>query len=288
MPSQRSLLVPLLALASLVAACSADRGTSAPPTPRAITYGQPDASNAYPNVGAMVVQSHASGRIYPICSGTLIAPAIFLTAAHCTVYYTQDLAPYYDLFVSFSSPIGFGALTDLKATTLIPVTQVVSNPGYNQAQSDPGDIAVLLVAAKDTKGIPLAVLPTAGLLDALNADGTLRASRYTTVGYGLQDRVVGGGVPYYQDLNPIPRLYTFGGFDALTPAFLRLSMNPATGDGGTCYGDSGGPNFMVVNGVLTLVATTITGDAVCRATNVDYRLDAPTARAFLAPYVTLP
>ncbi len=279
----------LVACLALAGACTTEPGT-APPTarPRAITLGQVDLNGTYANVGAMIVQSRTSGRIYPICSGTLIAPAIFLTAAHCTVYYTQDLAPYYDLFVSFSSPIGFGALTDLKATTLIPVTQVVSNPGYNQAQSDPGDIAVLLVAAKDTKGIPLAVLPTAGLLDALNADGTLRASRYTTVGYGLQDRVVGGGVPYYQDLNPIPRLYTFGGFDALTPAFLRLSMNPATGDGGTCYGDSGGPNFMVVNGVLTLVATTITGDAVCRATNVDYRLDAPTARAFLAPYVTLP
>ncbi len=45
---------------------------------------------------------------------------------------------------------------------------------------------------------------------------------------------------------------------------------------------------MYVNGVFTLVATTITGDAVCRATNVDYRLDAPAARAFLALYVRLP
>jgi len=37
-----------------------------------------------------------------------------------------------------------------------------------------------------------------------------------------------------------------------------------------------------------VAATTITGDFVCRATNVDYRLDTPSARAFLGRFVTLP
>jgi hypothetical protein len=36
------------------------------------------------------------------------------------------------------------------------------------------------------------------------------------------------------------------------------------------------------------VAITITGDSVCRSTNVDYRLDTASARAFLAPFVALP
>ena len=36
------------------------------------------------------------------------------------------------------------------------------------------------------------------------------------------------------------------------------------------------------------VLTTITGDSVCRSTNVDYRMDTPAARAFLAAFVTLP
>jgi len=36
------------------------------------------------------------------------------------------------------------------------------------------------------------------------------------------------------------------------------------------------------------VAITITGDSVCRSTNVDLRLDTQSARGFLAPYVTLP
>ena len=33
-------------------------------------------------------------------------------------------------------------------------------------------------------------------------------------------------------------------FRALNGAWLRLSQNDATGDGGTCFGDSGGPNFL--------------------------------------------
>ena len=71
-------------------------------------------------------------------------------------------------------------------------------------------------------------------------------------------------------------------FNSLNTGYLRLSQNPSLGDGGACYGDSGGPNFLSVGGQQILVAITITGDAVCRATNVVYRLDIPTAQEFLA------
>ena len=77
-----------------------------------------------------------------------------------------------------------------------------------------------------------------------------------------------------------------GTLNATTKAWLRISMNPAKGDGGTCFGDSGGPNFLGTSDVIA--GTTITGDSVCRATNVDYRLDTASARSFLANYVTLP
>jgi hypothetical protein len=67
-------------------------------------------------------------------------------------------------------------------------------------------------------------------------------------------------------------------------------MNPAKGDAGTCYGDSGGPNFLGAGAGETSIvaATTITGDSMCRATNVTYRLDTASARSFLKTYVTLP
>jgi hypothetical protein len=259
----------------------------APQRAKAITYGSVDESNAFRNVGAFVVKA-PNGRIFPICSGTLIAPDVFLTASHCTAFFEGDLAPAgYTAFVSFDNPIPFGPLTS-PATRLVPVTQVVTNPGFNQSQGDPGDIAVLLVPERDTQGIVPATLPPAGLLDALATRHGLGRAVFTPVGYGLQNRVTGGGPPFFQDRNPVPRMYAFSGFDALTPAFLRLSQNPATGDGGTCFGDSGGPNFLNVEGQTILAAITITGDSVCRATNVDYRLDIASARAFLAPFVDLP
>jgi hypothetical protein len=61
-------------------------------------------------------------------------------------------------------------------------------------------------------------------------------------------------------------------------------MNVSTGDGGTCYGDSGGPHFLG----STVVALTVTGDTWCKATDKDYRVDTAQARAFLSGYVDLP
>jgi hypothetical protein len=255
---------------------------------QAIVYGFVDTNNVFTNTGAFVVQSPTSDEIFPICSGALISPTVFLTASHCTLFFENDLAPLgYTAFVSFDNPIPFGDLTS-RRTNLIPVTQVVTNPNFNQSQSDPGDIAVLIVREQSTRGITPATLPPAGLLDQLSAQNGLQNAVFTPVGYGLQNRVNGGGPPFFQDLNPVPRMYAFSSFNALNQAFLRLSQNPSTGNGGTCFGDSGGPNFFNYNGVRFLAAITITGDAVCRSTNTTYRLDIASARDFLAPYVTLP
>lgn len=259
-----------------------------PSVARAIVYGFVDTNNVFTNTGAFIVKSPTTGNIFPICTGTLISPTVFLTASHCTAFFEQDLAPQgYTAFVSFDNPIPFGDLTS-NLTKLIPVTQVVTNPGFNHTQSDPGDIGVLLVQATDTQGITPATLPAAGLLDQLSAQNGLKNAVFTPVGYGLQNRMTGGGPPFFQDMNPVPRMFAFSSFNSLNKAFLRLSQNPSTGNGGTCFGDSGGPNFFNHNGARLLAAITITGDAVCRSTNVTYRLDTASSRNFLAPYVTLP
>jgi Ethanolamine utilization protein EutJ (predicted chaperonin) len=68
-----------------------------------------------------------------------------------------------------------------------------------------------------------------------------------------------------------------------------LSINPKLNNGGACYGDSGGPDFLPVNGKLILTAiNSVGGDHVCRATSGNYRLDTATARDFLKDYVSLP
>ena len=137
----------------------------------------------------------------------------------------------------------------------------------------------MVVLDKAVKGIAPARLPEAGSLDSLRV-----GDKIVSVGYGAQSVTMGAGGAnfHYADI----RYVAVGSVNSMNPAWIRASMNPATGDGGTCYGDSGGPNFL---GDTNIVAgTTITGDFVCRATNVDYRMDTASARSFLGRYVTLP
>lgn len=248
---------------------------------KAITYGFVDSHNTFSNVGAFIVKSPTTGQIFPICSGTMITSNVFLTASHCTIFYTQELAPRgFTAYASLDASIPFGSLTS-KKTKLFPVADVVTNPNFNQSQSDSGDIGALILETS-VHGVTPATLPDCGLLDELAVQNGLKDTVFTPVGYGLQNRVVGGGVPFFQDVNPIPRMFAFSSFNSLNGGYIRLSQNPSTGNGGTCFGDSGGPNFLDVNGQQILAAITITGDSVCRATNVDYRTDTDSAQAFLA------
>jgi hypothetical protein len=251
------------------------------PRASAITYGFVDSNNTFRNSGAFLVKSPTTGQIFPICSGTMITANVFLTAGHCTLFFTQDLAPEgFVAFVSLDQSIPFGSLTSSR-TELLSVAHVVTNPNFNVAQSDSGDIGVLILE-RNARGVTPATLPACGLLDQLVAQNGLKTATFTNVGYGLQNRVVGGGVPFFQDLNPIPRMFSFSSFNSLNGGYLRLSQNNSTGNGGTCFGDSGGPNFMTLNGQQLIVSITITGDSVCRSTNVAYRLDTVSAQGFLA------
>lgn len=230
----------------------------------AITYGTVDGTR-HPQTGALV-GTFSSGT-YPYCSGTLISPTVFLTAAHCDLGQSR-------VSVSFDPAIT-GSSTLLSGT-------YYADPQYNQAQNDPHDIAVV-VLDKPVKGITPAKLPKAGALGAFRV-----GDRFTAAGYGSGEVVIqpGGPVNPYYDV----REYAVSSLDAVNPAWLRLSQNAATGDGGTCYGDSGGPNFIGAGSTetTTLAGTTITGDSLCVSTNVIYRLDTPSARAFLGRFVALP
>ena len=254
--------------------------TLAPRKASAIVYGFVDSNNTFANTGAFIVKA-PNGEILPICSGTMITSNVFLTASHCTLAFELEFAPEgYTAFVSLDGSIPFFDLTS-NSTNLLPVEHVVTNPNFNLTQSDPGDIGVLILE-NNVNGVTPAELPSCRLLDQLKRHNGLKNAVFIPVGYGVQNRVVGGGTPFFQDLNPVPRMFAFSTFNSLNGGYLRLSQNPATGDGGACFGDSGGPNFLTVNGEEVLVAITITGDAVCRSTNVAYRLDIESAQAFLA------
>ena len=195
----------------------------------AITYGFIDSNNAFRNTGAFIVKSSTTGQIFPICSGTMITSNVFLTASHCTVFYERQLAPEgYVAYISLDPSIPVGPLTS-NQTQVLAVSHVVSNPNYSPSQSDSGDIADLILE----RNVPVApaTLPSCGLLDQLAAKNGLKSAVFTAAGYGVQNRVVGGGVPFFQDLNPIPRMFSFSSFNSLNRGYLRLSQNPSTGNG---------------------------------------------------------
>ena len=249
-------------LAALAAACLAAGGVTAADPALAITNGSPD-GNGHPSVGGLVAAVAYSDGTWIYCSGTLISPTVFLTAAHCDEGTSR-------VRVTFSSAYQGGDTT--YAGTFH------ADPAYDQAQSDPHDLAVV-VLDKPVKGLTPARLPAAGSLANLPA-----TQQFTSVGYGAYEvtNQPGGHAYLYDDVRGVAT----GTLNAVNAAWLRISMNPSTGNGGTCYGDSGGPNFLGTSDVVA--ATTITGDAVCRSTNVDYRLDTASARAFLSQYVALP
>jgi secreted trypsin-like serine protease len=228
----------------------------------AITYGVAD-GNDHPNVGGLVSPTQYPDGTWIYCSGTLISPTVFLTAAHCAED-GERVAVTFD--------------TDYEAGDRVYYGTFEADPLYNQSQSDPHDIAVV-VLDRAVRGITPALLPEADSLAALSAGQAI-----TAVGYGAYEVTNGpGGHRFlYDDV----RMRGTGSLNAVNPAWLRVSQNPATGDAGACYGDSGGPNFLGTTDVIA--AITITGDAVCRATNVAYRLDTESAREFLGQYVPLP
>lgn len=241
---------------------------------QAITFGQLDGGR-HPYVGTLLADRNATPGPDSLCTGTLIAPRVFLTAAHCTV----DLD---GLAVSFA-PVY--QEDQAEPAGVIP-GRAVTHPLYDSGgQNDPHDIAVVLLD-RAPAGITPARLPRLGALDRLSAAHELRTQTYTAVGYGaVRDTKRLGPQALYDD---DARRYATQSALNLEKAWLLLSMQPATGDGGTCYGDSGGPHFLGGPGSDQLVSITIAGDIPCRATDKTYRLDTREARAFLAPYVALP
>jgi hypothetical protein len=91
----------------------------------AIINGWLDGTN-HPNVGLVVAE--ANGEKFAPCSGNLIAPTVFVTAAHCLEYIQAAGAT--QVWVTFDSEASFDT------SPLIPGT-LHPNPAYDETRETP-------------------------------------------------------------------------------------------------------------------------------------------------------
>lgn len=237
----------------------------------AITYGTPD-GNAHPNVGLLIARVGAD--YFAICSGTLVAPDVFLTAGHCTDAIEGLDA---DTFVTFQSAPPFSLAGFLPGT---PHTHPDFGAGFPQTS----DIGVVVLDSAVLSITP-ARIPDAGFLDDLSTRRGQHDVYFTHVGYGTQSvrpRLV-DQVIRYQGVSSLINLVS-----AWTDGFnLMTTANPGRGRSGICFGDSGGPAFFqdsdIVAGIHSFVANNN-----CKGVGFSYRTDIETSLDFLAQFGVTP
>jgi hypothetical protein len=241
----------------------------------AITNGKPD-ENRHPNVGALVEPDGLGDGTYSYCTGTLISPTVFLTAAHCAPRTTGDavtFATHYD--PASSDP---ASSTDYSICRGQEACIDADQDGYldnfdGRFRADPNGYDIAVVVFDN----PIPDITPARLPSDHRFDRVAKNQKFTAVGYGEQ-----GATSTVYDT----RTYAVSTFKSVSEDYLRLSQNVNQDNGGTCYGDSGGPNFFgaAVTGDETdvIAGITNTGDPWCKATNVTLRLDNEAARTFLS------
>ncbi|GAA3691432.1 hypothetical protein GCM10022224_066200 [Nonomuraea antimicrobica] len=242
----------------------------------AITNGSAD-GNAHPEVGALIGDKANPDGTWSYCTGTLISPTVFLTAAHCGDPGQKTAKVTFD--------------GEYKPGDTLHTGRFVPDPRFKDS-GELHDMAVVVFSAP-VQGVKPAQLPEPGLLDRVKAGGGMDATRFTSVGFGS---LATTALPKSKKKHAQEYSYHYAdtrnqasiSFKGLSGKWLDL-MPKAKTDGSTCFGDSGGPNFMGGPDSHLLVATSISGaDDACKLTNYDYRLDTPNARHFLGKYVTLP
>jgi hypothetical protein len=251
----------------------------------AITNGQPDGDN-HPYVGLLVADV-APGTPAWRCSASLISPTVVLTAGHCTdgavaarIWFDEDVT--YDNVPFPLYPYGGPGSGAIEGT---PYT----NPDYSSPDNPYGGGNGLPAFSYRDVGIVVldepvymdeyAALPEAGLVDTLK-----NKTSVDLVGYGVQyqAQIPGNELPqpppYYRWTGPRVRLYApselVSGKFVHSAEFMRLSLNVGGGKGGTCFGDSGGPDLLGSTNTVLAVNSYVT-NVNCGGVGYSSRVDIP-------------
>jgi secreted trypsin-like serine protease len=261
----------IAAAASLLSIACADQSSPVAPLentkPLLITSGQPD-QGAHPYVGLLVFDD-ANGPAWR-CTGALLSPTVVLTAGHCT---DGAIAAriWMDEVVQGNPQYPLGGTSSYEGTPNTYPGYCLVCRNFSILRWLEGDVGIVVLS----EPVPISVvasyvqLPSVGLASTLANKSDIRHA-----GYGDQVRLVGGGPPVtagvLRRLTTVASLIS-GKFDN-SENLLRLSSNAAQGKGGTCFGDSGGPN-LVGSSHVTIAVTSYGTNGNCTGSDYATRID---------------
>lgn len=195
-----------------------------------------------------------------LCTGEVISPHVILTAAHCV---SPAIVGANAQFVVYNG-------TDFNEATQQNVWRVKTihyNTQWNPNNLSAGhDIGVVILEQ------PTTVKPLPYMKQPMTQAMVNQPVRF--VGYGITSggpNGTGAGVKRQ--------------VSSTLTAYNNVLLQFTDPNRGTCSGDSGGPAFMTVNGVETIVGVTSFGDELCQQSGYDTRVDAE--RAWFEPYIAM-